>query len=140
MRAPRPRHAGATAGSAARPDAREKWRPCGDSRSYVQKLIAALRGPLPDRRLLAARLLGRLRSRAAVAVLTAIAREPDDPYLRAEAARALALIDPELPVVAELVRDGPLLVRSAVRSTIRRRPGVRAGRSPSPRKEDPRDR
>ena len=82
-------------------------------RDYEVKLIAALRGPLPDRRLLAAGILGQLRSRAAIGALEVIAREREDPYLAAEAARALAAIDPHLPVVAELARAGPVLARRA---------------------------
>ncbi len=88
------------------------------SPSYEAKLIAALRGPLPDRRVLAAQILGRIRSRKAIEPLEAIAREPADPYLAAAAAHALAAIDPELPSVAELARGGPALVRRAVRSLI----------------------
>jgi HEAT repeat protein len=106
-------------------------RPAGRSPrppSYEGKLIAALRGPLPDRRVLAARILGRLRSRAAIPTLEAIAREREDPYLAAEAARALASIDPELPAVRELARAGPALIRNAVRSAIERGPGARAAR------------
>jgi hypothetical protein len=88
------------------------------SSAYEDKLIAALRGRLPDRRILAARILGRLRSRAAIPTLRSVALEPEDPYLAAEAARALASIDPELPIVAELARRGPLLARDAVRSVV----------------------
>ncbi|HUL79889.1 MAG TPA: HEAT repeat domain-containing protein [Vicinamibacteria bacterium] len=109
-----------------------------DPRTYEDKLIAALRGPLPDRRLLAARILGRLRSRAAIGTLEVIAREREDPYLAAEAARALAAIDPDLPVVTELARAGPVLARRASGrcalgggAEIRRR--LRASRGPRSR-------
>jgi hypothetical protein len=83
--------------------------------SYEDKLIAALRGPLPDRRILAARILGRIRSRAAIETLEVIASDRADPFLAAEAARALASIDPGLPIVAELARWGPALTRRALR-------------------------
>jgi len=88
------------------------------SPTYEGKLIAALRGPLPDRRVLAAQILGRIRSRKAVDALEAIARDPADPYLAAAAAHALASIDPRLPCVSALVRGGPALVRRAIRSVI----------------------
>jgi hypothetical protein len=118
MHAQHPRRVGPAAG---RPPTGAASRPDEDSRSYEDKLIAALRGPLPDRRVLAARILGRRRSRAAIGALEAIAREPEDPYLAAEAARALVSIDPDLPIVAELARAGPSLVRNAVRSAVGRR-------------------
>jgi hypothetical protein len=88
------------------------------SPTYEEKLIAALQGPLPDRRVLAAQILGRIRSRKAVETLEAIARDPADPYLAAAAAHALASIDPEFPCVSELTRGGPALVRRAIRSVI----------------------
>jgi HEAT repeat protein len=88
------------------------------SPSYEAKLIAALRGPLPDRRILAAQILGRIRCRAAIRELEALAKDQADPYLAAAAARALAAIDSELPSVVELARGGPALVRRAVRSAI----------------------
>ena len=92
-------------------------------RSYEDKLVAALRGPLPDRRILAAQVLGRIRSRAAIATLEALARDQADPYLAAEAARALASIDPDLPSVAELAREGPALARRALRNVLGGRRG-----------------
>jgi hypothetical protein len=88
------------------------------SPTYEGKLIAALRGPLPDRQVLAAQILGRVRSRKTIDRLEAIARDPADPYLAAAAAHALASIDPELPCVSELARGGPALFRRAIRSVI----------------------
>jgi len=88
------------------------------SPTYEGKLIAALRGPLPDRRVLAAQILGQIRSRKAVETLAAIAGDRADPYLAAAAAHALASIDTELPCVSELARGGPALVRRAIRSVI----------------------
>jgi hypothetical protein len=98
------------------------------SPTYEEKLIVALRGSLPDRRVLAAQILGRIRSRKAIDTLEAIARDPADPYLAATAAHALTLIDPELPCVTELARGGPALVRRAIRSVI----GDRGRRSRPP--------
>jgi HEAT repeat protein len=67
----------------------------GDTRErvgYEEGLIRALRHTLPDRQLLAASILGRRGSREAVPHLIAAAENPSDPYLAAEAARALGLI------------------------------------------------
>ena len=69
----------------------------------------------------AARILGRLRSRAAIPALERVARDPTDPHLAAEAARALAAIDPDLPIVADLARSGSALTRRATASARRRR-------------------
>jgi HEAT repeat protein len=86
----------------------------GDSDAYEAKLIRALNHRLPDRQVLAARILGELRSHAAIPRLAALADDPSDPYLAAEAARALALIEPDHPVVRRLGASGPLLSRTAV--------------------------
>jgi hypothetical protein len=86
-----------------------------DLQSYEDKLVRALNHRLPDRQVLAARILGRLRSRAAVPGLADLAVDDKDPYLAAEAARALALIEPDHPVVRRLGASGPLLSRTAVR-------------------------
>jgi hypothetical protein len=64
---------------------------------------------------LAARILGAIRSRAAVPRLAEAAADATDPYVAAEAARSLALIDPEHPVVRGLREGGPVLARAAVR-------------------------
>ena len=87
----------------------------GDSDVYEEKLIRALSHRLPDRQVLAARILGELRSHAAIPRLAAVADDPSDAYLAAEAARALALIDPDHPVVRRLGASGPVLSRTAVR-------------------------
>jgi HEAT repeat protein len=86
-----------------------------DLRSYENKLVTALNHRLPDRQVLAARILGALRSQAAIPALAGLAEDGGDPYLAAEAARALAMIEPEHPVVRRLEADGPLLSRTAVR-------------------------
>lgn len=87
----------------------------GDSDAYEEKLIRALGHRLTDRRVLAARILRELRSHAAIPRLAALADDPSDPYLAAEAARALARIEPDRPVVRRLGASGPLLSRTAVR-------------------------
>jgi hypothetical protein len=136
MRAPRRRRGPAASRG---PTIDEKSLPQPEPRTYEQKLIAALKGPLPDRRILAARILGRLRSWAAIDTLEAIAREAEDPYLAAEAAHALASIDPELPAVAELARSGSRLTRSAVESAAGRR-GSPALPAAAPKKAEGGDR
>lgn len=87
----------------------------GDRKSYEDKLVRALDHRLSDRRLLAARILGELRSRAAVPSLAEAAADGEDPYVAAEAARSLALIEPGHPTVRWLRECGPLLPRTAVR-------------------------
>lgn len=86
-----------------------------DDRTYEQKLVRALDHHLSDRRLLAARILGSIRSRAAIPRLAEAATDPTDPYVAAEAARSLALIDSRHPVVRRLRETGPVLARAAVR-------------------------
>lgn len=93
--------------------------PTGGERSYEQKLIAALAHRLPDRRLLAAELLGRLGSRAAVPQLSELALDATDPHLQAAAARALARIDADHPIVRRLAEQGPMLARAALREVAR---------------------
>jgi HEAT repeat protein len=84
-------------------------------RSYERKLILALSHRLPDRRLMAARILGERRSRAAVPALERLALAGDDPYLQAEAARALRTIDPGNEVAGRLAVSGPILTRAVQR-------------------------
>jgi HEAT repeat protein len=89
--------------------------PTDDGRGYEQKLLAALSHRLPDRRLLAAELLGRLGARGAIPRLAELAGDDRDPYLQATAARALARMDPDHPVVLRLAERGPVLARAALR-------------------------
>jgi HEAT repeat protein len=93
---------------------------CGSSlqvpgRTYEQKLIRALSHPLRDRRLMAAEILGKLRSQAATERLAEISLDGSDPYLQAEAVRALAAIDPEHGVIRRLKEGGPVLAQAAAR-------------------------
>jgi HEAT repeat protein len=64
----------------------------GSDRDFEAALVAALQHPLHDRRLLAARVLGRRRAVTAVSALISVAEDARDPYLAAEAARALVAI------------------------------------------------
>lgn len=91
-----------------------------DPRTYEEKLVSALRHPLPDRQLLAARILGLIRSQAAVGPLADAARQTQDPYLAAEAVRALARITTPkaLAIVRSIARGGPVVARAAARSAL----------------------
>jgi HEAT repeat protein len=88
---------------------------------FEAALIGALRHPLHDRRLLAARILGARRVAAAGPALIAAVRDGGDPYLAAEAARALVAIGaPEgIAVVRRLLAaDGPVIARAAAREAL----------------------
>lgn len=103
----------------------ERCSSCGapttkDERTYEEKLVRALDHHLADRRLLAARILGALGSRAAVPRLAEAAGDATDPYLAAEAARSLALIEPDHPIVTWIRDSGPVLARTAVREVLER--------------------
>jgi HEAT repeat protein len=89
-------------------------------RDFEDNLIGALRHPLHDRRVLAARVLGARRAEAAVPALIRAIQEAGDPYLAAEAAQALAAIGtPEgLAVVRRLAEDGPVVARAAARQAL----------------------
>jgi len=90
---------------------------------YEQGLIRALRHPFHDQRVLAAQILGKRRSRVAVPSLVAVVEDGGrDPYLVAEAVRALARIGDDRG-------DGGRPSRRGRRA--RRRAGRRAG---SPRR------
>ena len=106
----------------------ERCRHCGADLSdatfdFEEQLIRALRHPLPDRRLLAAQVLGQRRAHRAVPGLIGIIRESDDPYLVAEATMALARIgDPAgLAVVEEMARHGPAVARAAASTALHHR-------------------
>jgi HEAT repeat protein len=92
----------------------------GRDRDFEAALIAALRHPLHDRRLLAARILGARRAVAAVPALIQAAEEGEDPYLAAEAARALVAIGTPDGVAAarRLASGGPVIARAAARQAL----------------------
>ena len=95
---------------------------------FEEQLIRALRHPLPDRRLLAAQVLGQRHAHGAVPHLIGIVRESDDPYLVAEATVALARIgDPAgLAVVERVARHGPVVARAAASAALRQRRSLAA--------------
>ena len=92
---------------------------CSGEQSYEEKLLRALGHRLPDRQLMAARILGELGSLAAVPRLAALAEHTRDPYVAAEAVRALVRIQPTHPTVRRIARSGPALARSAAKGSLR---------------------
>jgi len=107
--------------------------PAAADRDFDAALIGALRHPLHDRRLLAARVLGARRMVAAVPALIAAVEDGDDPYLSAEAARALVAIGaPEgLAVTRRLATDGPVVARAAAREALGGSGAARDPQAPS---------
>lgn len=96
-----------------------------DDEDYLAKLIAALRHPdyLTQRR--AAFIMGLLRDARAREPLTATLRGSADPYVRAEAATALGVIDdPEVEAILLAVIGNPeesVIVRRAAQGALDRR-------------------
>lgn len=103
------------------------------ARDFEEQLIRALEHPLPDRRLLAAQVLGQRGAHRAAPRLIGIVEQADDPYLVAEATVALARIgDPAgLAVVDQMARQGPAVARAAARAALRERRQPSSG-SPQP--------
>jgi len=91
-------------------------------RSYVQKLIAALKHPEPETPVRAAWLLGQLRATEAVPVLTRVVQESPDPYLVEAAVEALGQIgDPTCrATLAWAACEGAVRVRRAAAEALRR--------------------
>jgi hypothetical protein len=89
-------------------------------RDFEAALVGALRHPLHDRRLMAARILGRRRAVAAVPALISVADDSRDPYLAAEAVRALVAIGtPDgLAIARYLASDGPVVAKAAARKAL----------------------
>lgn len=88
--------------------------------TYVDQLLWALEHPLPERRLVAARVLGqRGEPRAATPLRSLVTNS--DPYLAATALHALAQIcgvDQIRDVLREQQRSGPAPVRAAARAAL----------------------
>jgi hypothetical protein len=99
-----------------------------DAEGIEAKLIRALRHVLPDRRVLAARALGRRRAVAALAVLAGIAESDPDPYVAAAAVTALAEIggDRAEALVERIAATGRAVPRAAARAALDRRAGSAA--------------
>jgi HEAT repeat protein len=92
----------------------------GSGQDFEAALVGALRHPLHDRRLMAARTLGRRRAVAAVPALISAATDSRDPYLAAEAVQALVAIDTAdgLAAARRLASNGPVVVRAAARKAL----------------------
>lgn len=89
---------------------------------YEDGLIAALRRHrLEDRRVLAASILGRRRCERAVPHLIEVARDDPDPYVAAEAVRALCLIGgAEAAATVRSLTEAPaFMVRRAAQECLR---------------------
>jgi len=91
-----------------------------DREGYEQSLIRALKHPLHDRRLIAATILGERRSTIAVASLIEAMTQREDPYLGAEAARALVKIGDPAGIVAarKAAHEASAIVREAARAAL----------------------
>jgi HEAT repeat protein len=88
---------------------------------YESKLIRALEHRMADRRLIAARVLGQIRSPKAVPALIKLADRGDDPYAAAEAVSALARIDDAKAreYLLKASRHPSAVVRQAAREAMR---------------------
>jgi len=81
---------------------------------YVALLIWSLGHPLPDRRMIAARVLGQRRESRAREPLRELALDAADPYLAAQALSALIAIDGSAAhqeLLEGLAESGPTLVK-----------------------------
>lgn len=90
--------------------------------AYAELLLWELGHPLPDRQMLAAELLGKLREPRAREPLQVLAMESPDPYLAAQALHSLLTIDgPDRhrELLERLVRDGGVPVRALARAALR---------------------
>lgn len=87
-----------------------------DGLTHQQRLIWTLGHPDADRAVLAARALGHEQASAAAPVLRRLVSDAQDPYLAAEALRALVAIEGRDRLdgwLSDLARSGPVLVRRA---------------------------
>jgi hypothetical protein len=95
---------------------------------YDDLLIWALRHPDGDRAIIAARPLGRRRSRAATPQLRSLVLDAPDPFLASEALRSLIAIEgvEELSAYLErLSRSGSFMITAVARAALRE-PGASA--------------
>ncbi len=91
--------------------------------SIEQRLIWTLRHPDGDRAVLAARALGTRRAREAVPRLRQLVTEGRDPYLGAEALRALIAIEGTAGLgvwLEQLAASGPVMVRRVAHEALDR--------------------
>jgi len=92
--------------------------------SFETKLIWALRHPLRERRMVAARVLGELHVAGAREPLRELATQVDDPYLAAAAVEALVALDGadvHADLLARLAHSGPAPARRVAQELSSRR-------------------
>jgi hypothetical protein len=90
--------------------------------SYVELLIWELHHPLPDRQLIAAETLGKLRESRARETLQALASGSHDPYVAATALQSLLAIDGANACrhfLEELADKGSVPVKAVARAALR---------------------
>jgi HEAT repeat protein len=92
------------------------------SKTYVEKLVAALGHPEPTTPLRAAWILGELRAASAVPLLMDVAEGSHDLFVRAAAVSALGRIgDPRaLELLRRLGETGPVVLRPIATSAVNR--------------------
>ena len=96
--------------------------------TYVDMLLWALRHPVVERRMMAARILGQRREPRAREALETLATQEEDPYLAAEALRALFTIDgmeAHRDLAERLARHGAPAVRVVALEASEHRPRAR---------------
>lgn len=100
---------------------------------YVDLLIWALQHPLPDRRMLAAQVLGRRREPRAREPLRKLALTTTDPYLAAQALDALVAIDgaeAHRKLLERLLVTGPAVVRRVAEGALNTPTAILPNRHP----------
>lgn len=92
-----------------------------DQRDYVAKLIAALSHPEPTTPIRAAWILGKLRAKSAVVPLLTLLQGDADLFVKAAAVEALGQIGDTSArmVLAELAKEGPVLLRGKASEALR---------------------
>jgi hypothetical protein len=94
--------------------------------AYDDLLLWALRHPVPDVAITAARILGARREVRAAKPLRSLIRESDDPYLAAQAVRSLAEIeglDGARDLLVDVVESGSVIPAAAAAALLDRAPG-----------------
>jgi HEAT repeat protein len=91
-----------------------------DAEELDTRLARALNHRLSSRRMIAALVLGNRRAVSAVPALAEIAQQDDDPFVSAQAVRALARIGTEdaIEVVRRVAADGSVVPRRAARNAL----------------------
>jgi hypothetical protein len=99
------------------------WIEAPSGAEYADLLLWALRHPVADVAMTAARILGARREERAVGPLRALARQSDDPYLAAQAVRSLVAIEglgPARDFLLEIAESGRLVPAAAAAEALSR--------------------